>query len=135
MVSKSITATVIIVNEKNFQPREHRRRTAIPVSNKQNTKNMTKEDYEKARIARERITNPPPPPPQTIAVRVIQGGKMCAGAPRQAGEMLMLWPDTPPSGFITKEQARDLIEMGMCTMATDEEIEAFLTTNNQPTNQ
>lgn len=105
----------------------------IPVSNKQTERNMTKEDYEKARIARERITNPPPPPPQIIAVRVIQGGKMCAGAPRQAGEILMLWPDTPPSGFITKEQARDLIEMGMCAMATDEELDSFLAENEPKT--
>jgi len=93
----------------------------------------SRHEFEEAKRMREKFMNPPPQPPQVIAVRVIQGGKMCAGAPRQAGDILMLWPDTPPSGFITKEQARDLIEMGMCTMATDEELDSFLSENEPKT--
>jgi hypothetical protein len=90
---------------------------------------MNKAEFEQARIARERITNPPPPKPKPLAVRVKNGGKLYAGTPRQEGELILVWPDEMPPGFISKQQARDLIEAGYCTLATDEEISAFLEQN------
>ena len=90
---------------------------------------MNKAEFEQARIARERITNPEPPKPTPHAVRVKNGGKLYAGKPRQEGEIILVWPDEMPPGFISKQQARDLIELGYCTLATDEEISAFLEQN------
>ena len=93
---------------------------------------MNKAEFEQARIARARILNPEPPKPKPLAVRVKSGGKLYAGKPRQEGEIILVWPEEMPPGFISKQQARELIESGHCTLATDEELETFLTTNNEP---
>jgi hypothetical protein len=90
---------------------------------------MNRQEYEQARIARERIMNPEPPKPKPLAVRVKNGGKLYAGTPRQEGEIILVWPDEMPHGFISKQQARELIESGYCTLATDEEVSAFLEQN------
>jgi hypothetical protein len=110
--------------------RKPRRRIPAPTTTEKRNMN-SREEFEKAKRMREKITNPEPPKPRPLAVRVTQGGRMCAGAPRQEGEILMVWPEEAPPGFISKQQARDLVEMGMCTLATDEEIETFLA-NNEP---
>ena len=91
--------------------------------------------YEEHKRHRDSILNPPKPSPKIDAVKVLQGGRLFAGKRREEGEILLIMPEQLPPGFVSKEDARELIDNGQATPATTEEIEAFLAANEPPSNK
>ena len=89
--------------------------------------------FEEAKRHRNSIISPVKPKPKVEAVKILQGGKMIAGQRRESGDLLIVMPDQPPLGFITKESSRELLDGGYVVAATPEEIEAFLSANETPT--
>lgn len=85
-----------------------------------------RKSFEEHRRQRDAILNPPPPKPRIDAIVVKNSGRMLAGKPRTAGELLLVMPTEPPDGFITREAAEELVTNGYCDRATPEQIEAFL---------
>jgi hypothetical protein len=89
-------------------------------------------DFEKAEAAI-RQSRPKPKPdklPEAIVARrqALYGGKLC-----QPGDILLVWPSTPPkgSGFISEADARAVIDSLDADKATPEAVAAFLEANEE----
>ena len=91
--------------------------------------------YEEAKRHRESVMNPPKPQPKVEAVKVLKGGRLFAGKRREEGAILLVFPDTIPDPFISKEAAKELLENGHAAPATPEEIEAYLAANETPSTE
>jgi hypothetical protein len=90
--------------------------------------------FEEHRRQRDKILNPPKPRPKIEAVKIKSGGRLFAGKRREAGDILLVMPDQLPPGFVSKDEARDLVENGHATPATPEEIEQFIEAQQPTTN-
>jgi hypothetical protein len=88
--------------------------------------------FEEHKRHRDSVLNPPKPRPKVEAVKIKHGGRLYAGKQREEGEILLVFPDTIPDPFISKEAANELLENGYATPATPEEIEAYLAANETP---
>lgn len=94
----------------------------------------TRAEYEAHKAQVERVKNPQAPKRSPLAVKVIREGRSIMGRPGREGEIILIWPDEIPPGFLTKQQAQEVIDMGLATMASPEEIEAFLAANEETPN-
>ena len=83
--------------------------------------------------AKQEILNPTPPRPKVDAVVIKVDGRLFAGKRRSAGELVAVWPETPPADFVSKSDAREWIDNGYAEAATPEQIEAWLAANETPT--
>ena len=89
-----------------------------------------------ARRKRE-ILNPTPAKPKFEAIKILAGGRMFAGKRREEGDILLVMPEQIPPGFVSKEDARDLVDSAYAEPATADEIAAFLDAQetSNPANQ
>jgi hypothetical protein len=89
-----------------------------------------------ARRKRE-ILNPTPPRAKLEAIKILAGGRMYAGKRREEGDILLVMPEQIPPGFVSKEDARDLVDSAYAEAATADEIAAFLDAQeaSNPANQ
>ena len=94
----------------------------------------TRAEYEAHKAQVERLKNPQAPKQTPLAVKVLRDGRNSMGRPGRKGEIVLIWPDEIPPGFLTKQQAQEVIDMGLATMASPEEIEAFLAANEETPN-
>lgn len=83
---------------------------------------------EKARI--ERITNPPKPAPKFDGVKALRRAQF-AGRPANVGQVIPIWPASPPPGWLSLDEARELVESGLAAPAAAEELAAFLDANDE----
>jgi hypothetical protein len=104
-------------------------RTASGNPNDQKTNHMNQRTDPKAAHLLEAsrkaaILNPPQPRPKLDAVRVLRRGQF-AGVRVAAGTVLPVWPSCPP-GWLSAEEAQDLVAGLMAEAATPAEVEAFI---------
>lgn len=89
-----------------------------------------REAFEAESARRKAITTAPKPKPQVDAVKVTRADVMLAGGIRAHSELVPIWPSRPPKGWITEQEARDLIAAGnTCVAASPEEVTAWLESN------
>lgn len=87
-------------------------------------------EYEKHRKTMEAITKPAAAKPTIQAVKVNRSA-LYAGALREVGDLIPVYPERPPKGWLTQQDARDLVEGGGAVAATEEEIAAWLAANGE----
>ena len=89
-------------------------------------------EYERAQ-ATIRQSRPKPDPdklPEAVIARrqALYGGRLC-----QPGDILLVWPSTPPkgSGFISEADARAVLDSLDAEKASPEAVAAFLDANRE----
>lgn len=68
------------------------------------------------------LRNPKPP---VRGVRVLRGS-LVNGMQANAGDIVLIWPEAPPLGFMKASQVEDFLFANAAVIATDEEIQAHL---------
>lgn len=97
---------------------------------KASTNYPSRDAFLKARAERERIVNPPKKAPKIEAVKALRRAQF-AGRPANVGQVIPIWPASPPPGWLTADEARSLIEDGLAAPASADDLADFLDANEK----